>query len=115
MLRLRARVLLPFGLLGAAFLAAFLFLGLFGSPRPASADSACTINWDGPSTGGMWATPSNWDLSRVPGSSDVVCIGEASGTDHDMTGTVMFDGSSGTSTTLHRGVAQHSTFVDHRR
>jgi hypothetical protein len=94
------RVLVATALLGGAFVAACLALGLFGTAKPASADNACTINWVGPSTGGLWSTVTNWSPGRIPGASDIVCIGEAVGADQGMTGTVTFDGSSGTSTTL---------------
>ena len=38
-----------------------------------SADAVCTINWTGPSTGGVWSTAANWDLNRAPQTGDVVC------------------------------------------
>jgi hypothetical protein len=68
-------------------------LWILGSASPAQADSACTINWVGPSTGGPWATASNWSTGQTPGTGDVVCIS-------GVTGTVTFDGSGDTSTTL---------------
>jgi hypothetical protein len=96
----RGRVLVATAVLGGAFVAACLALGFFGTAEPASADNACTINWVGPSNGGTWSTVTNWSPARIPGASDVVCIGEAVGTDQGMTGIVTFDGSNGTSTTL---------------
>jgi 6-phosphogluconolactonase (cycloisomerase 2 family) len=38
---------------------------------------ACTgsINWTGAKGDGYWTTPGNWDLNRLPGMNDDVCIG----------------------------------------
>jgi hypothetical protein len=39
----------------------------------------CTISWVGSPGSLDWASPGNWDLGRVPGPNDVVCVlGEAS-------------------------------------
>jgi hypothetical protein len=57
---------------------------------------SCTIKWVGPTSGGLWATSSNWNLDRTPTAGDVVCIG-TSGT--SFSGPVVFDGSNGTSDT----------------
>ncbi len=100
MRRLCSRLLVGSLVLAGVFAIASLAVGLFGSANPAGADGACTINWAGPTTGGLWSTTSNWLPARIPAASDVVCIGEAVGGDQGMTGTVVFDGSNGTSTTL---------------
>jgi Lamin Tail Domain len=42
-------------------------------PHPQNRGSPCTISWDGP-TSGSWHAASNWDLDRLPGTSDRVCI-----------------------------------------
>src|SRR5262249_51495431 len=34
----------------------------------------CTINWNGNGDGMSWQDASNWDLNRVPGAADDVCI-----------------------------------------
>jgi hypothetical protein len=34
----------------------------------------CTINWSGNGDGKSWQDASNWDLNRVPGAADDVCI-----------------------------------------
>lgn len=43
------------------------------SPAAASA-AECTDTWKGPAEGN-WTTASNWSTSKVPGSTDVACIG----------------------------------------
>jgi hypothetical protein len=55
----------------------------------AGAVDTCTINWDGSAAGGSWGTAGNWDLDRVPGPTDVVCIGQ--GTFPNVTGTVTYN------------------------
>ncbi|MGA2211619.1 MAG: hypothetical protein ABSH30_18555, partial [Acidimicrobiales bacterium] len=57
---------------------------------------SCTIDWAGPTSGGLWATPADWNLGRVPTAGDVVCIGSAGSS---FSGPVVFDGSNGTSDT----------------
>jgi hypothetical protein len=57
---------------------------------------SCTIDWAGPSSGGLWATAADWNLDRTPTAGDVVCIGTSGST---FTGPVVFDGSNGTSDT----------------
>src|ERR1700684_4089577 len=44
------------------------------APAGASAESLCTDTWSGASEG-SWGTASNWSAGRVPGASDVACIG----------------------------------------
>ena len=39
-------------------------------------NGSCSINWVGGSAGNLWATPANWDLNRVPGAADHVCVGD---------------------------------------
>lgn len=51
-------------------------------PVPASA-AECTNTWIGPAEGG-WGTAANWSAGKVPGESDVACIG--SGKTVKMTG-----------------------------
>ena len=38
----------------------------------------CTINWIN-EAGGLWHVPANWDLERVPGAADDVCIADFKG------------------------------------
>jgi RHS repeat-associated protein len=40
----------------------------------ASAESLCTDSWSGPAEG-SWRTAGNWSTGKVPGSSDVACVG----------------------------------------
>jgi hypothetical protein len=55
-------------------LAACALLALVPVGRLAAAGTpACTITWDG-GTSGSWHTPSNWNPDRLPGAGDVVCI-----------------------------------------
>jgi uncharacterized repeat protein (TIGR01451 family) len=80
-------------LIGAGLVLGISAVGALGGGQAALADSACTISWAGPASGGLWATAANWNLARTPTAGDVVCISR-------VTGTVTFDGSNGTSTTL---------------
>jgi large repetitive protein len=66
---------------------------LFEFAGPALAEPSCTIVWTGSVGNDLWADPGNWAPSRIPGPGDVVCI-------EDAAGTITFDGSNGTSTTL---------------
>jgi Lamin Tail Domain/PASTA domain len=50
-------------------------------PRPQNRGSPCTISWDGPASG-SWHAASNWDLDRLPGASDRVCIGAVANVTH---------------------------------
>ena len=55
-------------------LVACALLALVPAGRLAAAGApACTITWDGGSSG-SWHTPSNWNPDRLPGAEDVVCI-----------------------------------------
>ncbi|MGO9196841.1 MAG: hypothetical protein ACLQK4_06905, partial [Acidimicrobiales bacterium] len=92
-MRGRVRIGLAMVIGGGGLALGVFTLWILGSASPAQADSACTINWVGPSTGGPWATASNWSTGQTPGTGDVVCIS-------GVTGTVTFDGSGDTSTTL---------------
>jgi hypothetical protein len=74
-----------------------------GSEIVAVLPNGCTINWVGPPTGGSWSTTANWNLNRVPGSSDVVCILPL------VSGQVVFDGLSGTSNTSIEQLISQST------
>jgi hypothetical protein len=48
-----------------------MLCALFGSPGTAL---ACTILWDGGAGNAFWQTALNWDLNRLPNSTDDVCI-----------------------------------------
>src|SRR5437899_9423536 len=41
----------------------------------APAAPTCTIKFASPTGNPAWETPSNWDLNRLPGANDDVCIG----------------------------------------
>ncbi|MDQ2983187.1 MAG: hypothetical protein M3R70_04585 [Actinomycetota bacterium] len=56
------------GLIAAAFVALLTLVPAHGSAAP-----ACTISWDGGSTG-SWHTATNWDTNVVPGAADHACI-----------------------------------------
>jgi hypothetical protein len=56
-------------------------------PHPQNSGSPCTISWDGP-TSGSWHAASNWDLDRLPATSDRVCIAGGNSVAHS-TGTTM--------------------------
>ena len=43
-------------------------------PPTADAAGACTITWTGGAGTTAWAAAANWDLNRVPSSSDYVCV-----------------------------------------
>ncbi len=69
-----ARVAHPvaIGLLGAIGL-----IGLAGVARPDVAVAQappCIITWTGGAGTNSWHTTGNWDLNRVPGTTDSVCI-----------------------------------------
>jgi RHS repeat-associated protein len=51
-----------------------LALALVCAPGSAWAEPMCTDTWTGASEG-TWQTASNWSTGKVPGSSDVACIG----------------------------------------
>jgi fibronectin type 3 domain-containing protein len=63
-------------------------IGISAASSPSAAitphvpnSSACvnaTIVWSGAAQDGLWATAANWNPSRVPSSSDRVCLPEAS-------------------------------------
>ena len=85
----RALVLLAAG--GAA-----VAVAVVGAARPSSAATACdmaTITWDGGAGTTSWHTATNWDLNRIPGAADHVCIPTIAGG-----GSVAF--STGTTTVL---------------
>jgi hypothetical protein len=44
-----------------------------------NAAPVCTISWDGSAGDGSWGTASNWDLDRLPGTADDVCLIRAGG------------------------------------
>ncbi len=79
------RSMLVVGLSMAAGAVVFLVMTLGGSAS--SADSSCTINWVGPSTGGSWSTAANWDLGHIPQNGDVACASGVTGTITYSTGT----------------------------
>src|SRR5687767_12812454 len=56
-------------------LATAVLLGLAGAPAAAQ---TCTISWN-VDADGAWTTASNWDLGRVPGPGDDVCIRRPAG------------------------------------
>ncbi len=60
-----------------------VLLLMVGSPA-AHAESLCTDTWVGPAEG-SWTTVSDWSSAKVPGTSDVACIG--SGKTVTLTGT----------------------------
>jgi uncharacterized repeat protein (TIGR01451 family) len=101
--RERARIGLVPVLAGGGLIVGTLVLAVLGGSQsaratlsgnqPTLAKSACTISWVGSAGDGLWATAGNWSPLRVPAAGDVVCIPATAGT-------VTFDGSGGTATTL---------------
>lgn len=65
--------------IGCAAIVALCWLVL---ARKAAGSPACTISWTGGAGNQQWTTSSNWDLNRVPGSSDFVCIPSGGGIVH---------------------------------
>jgi RHS repeat-associated protein len=61
------------------------------APSIASAEPLCTDTWTGPAEG-EWQTAVDWSMGKVPGSSDVACIGSGKtvevGGSPDMAGVV---------------------------
>ena len=55
----------------ASFPPFLLLMGLLVFPTLAH---ACSISWTGGAGDGQWTTAANWDLNRVPNTSDDVCI-----------------------------------------
>jgi autotransporter-associated beta strand protein len=45
-----------------------------------SAQTACTITWNRGAGTDLWTNPNNWDLKRVPTTTDNVCVPDLSGT-----------------------------------
>src|SRR6516225_12371960 len=76
-----ARSLWLLGIFGLGLAVSALVLLVVTAPGSvSSADAVCTINWTGPSTGGVWSTAANWDLNRAPQTGDVVCATGVTGT-----------------------------------
>ena len=78
----------------AAAVAIVGFVALAIAAAPARAVTACdpsvaTIRWDGGAGTASWTTATNWDLDRVPESTDHVCIeaGTPGGTSVTYSGT----------------------------
>ena len=44
-----------------------------------NAAPVCTIGWDGSASDGNWGTAGNWDLDRLPGAADHVCLNRTGG------------------------------------
>ena len=59
---------------GFALAAVVLLSALAFAGGRSAASPTCTITWDGGAGTTAWATTTNWDLDRLPGAADHVCI-----------------------------------------
>jgi hypothetical protein len=80
-----ARATAPLAYLAALLLALFVTAGLGAAPVVAqTTEFTCptdkTITWTRGAGSDVWTNPSNWDLNRVPTTTDHVCVPDLAGT-----------------------------------